>query len=60
MDMKGIKNKVENIEKAIPDDVKEQAKKLATKENLEKAKDAAEDVIKKVKDIKDKKDKDEP
>lgn len=55
MDFKDIKNKVEGLEKAIPDDVKEQAKKLATKENIEKAKDAAEDVIKKVKDAKDKK-----
>lgn len=55
MDIKDIKNKVADLEKAITDDVKEQAKKLATKENLEKAKDAAEDVIKKIKDIKDKK-----
>ena len=31
---------------------KEQAKKLATKENLEKAKDIAQDVIKKVTDKK--------
>ena len=54
MDIKDIKSKVENLEKAIPDDVKEQAKKLATKENIEKVKDAAEDVIKKVKDGKDK------
>ena len=31
-----IKETVEKIDKAIPDEVKEQAKKLATKENLEK------------------------
>lgn len=54
MDIKDIKSKVEGLEKAIPDDVKDKAKKLATKENIEKVKDAAEDVIKKVKDGKDK------
>lgn len=54
MDIKDIKGKIDKLEDSIPDDVKEQAKKLATKENLEKVKDAAEDVIKKVKDGKDK------
>lgn len=54
MDFKDIKSKIDKLEDAIPDDVKEQAKKLATKENIEKVKDAAEDVIKKVKDGKDK------
>ncbi len=52
MDVKDIKETVEKIDKAIPDEVKEQAKKLATKENLEKAKDIAQDVIKKVTDKK--------
>ncbi|MBP3796486.1 MAG: hypothetical protein J6I46_01750 [Ruminococcus sp.] len=52
MDVKDIKETVEKIDKAIPDEVKEQAKKLATNENLEKAKDIAQDVIKKVTDKK--------
>lgn len=55
MDIKDIKGKIDKLDKAIPDDVKEQAKKLATKENIDKAKNAAEDVLKKVKDGKGKK-----
>lgn len=52
MDIKGT---IDKIDKAIPDNVKEQAKKLATKENIDKAKNAAEDVLKKVRNGKDKK-----
>ncbi|MBQ9375566.1 MAG: hypothetical protein IJU04_04415 [Ruminococcus sp.] len=47
MDFKDITKTVKDIEKKIPDDVKKEAKKLATKENLEKVKDAAEDLFKK-------------
>lgn len=52
MDVKDIKETVEKIDKAIPDEVKEKAKSLATKENIEKVKDVAGDVIKKVTDKK--------
>lgn len=45
-----IKKTVDNVEKKIPDEVKDKAKDLATKENLEKVKDKAGDLFKKKKD----------
>ena len=50
-----IKKAVESVEEKIPDGVVKKAKELATKENLEKAKDVAEDVIEKGKELLDKK-----
>ena len=54
MEIKGIKSAVEIVEKKtgidLPDEKIEKAvKKVATKENLEKAKDVIEDVAKKIK-----------
>ena len=40
LDIDNIKDKAEDLLDKIPDDVKDKAKDLATKENLEKAKDA--------------------
>ncbi|MBP1536420.1 MAG: hypothetical protein K6F27_06670 [Ruminococcus sp.] len=40
MGIESIKDKAEDLLDKIPDDVKDKAKELATKENLEKAKDA--------------------
>ncbi|MBQ2581332.1 MAG: hypothetical protein II574_06865 [Ruminococcus sp.] len=40
LDIDNIKDKAEDLLDKIPDDVKDKAKELATKENLEKAKDA--------------------
>lgn len=40
LDFDNIKDKAEDLLDKIPDDVKDKAKELATKENLEKAKDA--------------------
>ena len=40
LDIGNIKDKAEDLLDKIPDDVKDKAKDLATKENLEKAKDA--------------------
>ncbi|MBQ1537039.1 MAG: hypothetical protein IIZ73_01810 [Ruminococcus sp.] len=53
LDVKDIAKKAEGLVDKIPDEVKEKAKDLATKENLEKVKDEAEKIIDKVK--KDKK-----
>lgn len=51
MGLDDIKKKVEAVEDKLPDGVVETVKKAATKENLEKAKDVAEDVIEKGKDL---------
>ena len=40
LDIDNIKDKAEDLLDKIPDEVKDKAKELATKENLEKAKDA--------------------
>ena len=40
MGIESIKDKAEDLLDKIPDDVKDKAKELATKENLEQAKDA--------------------
>ncbi|MGN0594447.1 MAG: hypothetical protein ACI4I6_04765 [Hominimerdicola sp.] len=45
--MGDIKKTIDNIDDKIPDEVKEKAKELATKENFEKLKDKAEDLFKK-------------
>lgn len=50
----GIKQTIDKVDDKIPEDVKKKAKELATKENLEKAKDAVTDFFSKKKD--DKKD----
>lgn len=47
LDINDIKKKVEDVEKKIPDEVKEKAKELATKENIDKVKDAASKLFKK-------------
>ena len=47
LDINDIKKKVEDVEKKIPDEVKEKAKELATKENIDKVKDAASNLFKK-------------
>lgn len=52
-DLGDIKDKVEKLEDKIPDEVVDKAKGLATKENLEKVKDKAEDIIDKFKKDKD-------
>lgn len=49
IDFKDLKKKAEKIGDKIPDDAVEKAKKLATKENIEKVKDKAEDIIHKFK-----------
>ena len=38
MDLKDIKKKIDDVEDKIPDEVKQKAKELATKENIEKVK----------------------
>lgn len=48
-DLGDLKEKVEKLEDKIPDGVIDKAKELATKENLEKVKDKAEDLIDKFK-----------
>ena len=53
MDLKDIKKKIDEVEDKIPDEVKQKAKELATKENLAKVKDKVEDIFDK--DKKDKK-----
>ncbi|MBQ8119874.1 MAG: hypothetical protein IJ172_03755 [Ruminococcus sp.] len=57
MGIESIKDKAEDLLDKIPDDVKDKAKELATKENLEKAKDTVTGFFKKDKD--DKKDDEE-
>lgn len=47
LDIEKIKDKVEDITDKIPDDVKNKAKELASKENLEKAKDTVTGLFKK-------------
>ncbi len=49
IDFKDLKKKAEKIGDKIPDEVVDKAKKLATKENLEKVKESAENVIDKFK-----------
>lgn len=58
MGIESIKDKAEDLLDKIPDDVKDKAKELATKENLEKAKDAVTGFFKKDKDEDEKKDED--
>ncbi len=58
LDIDNIKDKAEDLLDKIPDDVKDKAKELATKENLEKAKDAVTGFFSKDKD-KDKDDDEE-
>ena len=55
LDFDNIKDKAEDLLDKIPDDVKDKAKELATKENLEKAKDTVTGFFKKDKDDEDKK-----
>lgn len=55
-DFGDIKDKLEKVEEKIPDGVVDKVKDIATKENLEKVKDKAEDLFEKIKDKKDKKD----
>ena len=55
MGIENIKDKAENLLDKIPDEVKDKAKELATKENLEKAKDTVTGFFKKDKDDEDKK-----
>ena len=55
MGIESIKDKAEDLLDKIPDDVKDKAKELATKENLEKAKDTVTGFFKKDKDDEDKK-----
>ena len=50
LDIDNIKDKAEDLLDKIPDDVKDKAKELATKENLEKAKDAVTGFFRKKKD----------
>ena len=50
LDIDNIKDKAEDLLDKIPDDVKDKAKELATKENLEKAKDAVTGFFSKDKD----------
>ena len=57
MGIESIKDKAEDLLDKIPDDVKDKAKELATKENLEKAKDTVTGFFMKDKD--DKKDDEE-
>ena len=60
LDIGNIKDKAEDLLDKIPDDVKDKAKDLATKENLEKAKDAVTGFFsKKDKDDDDDEDKEE-
>lgn len=47
MGIDSIKGKVEGLVDKIPDDVKDKAKDMATKENLEKAKDTVTGFFKK-------------
>ena len=56
MGIESIKDKAEDLLDKIPDDVKDKAKELATKENLEKAKDAVTGFFSKDKDKDDDKD----
>ena len=58
MGIESIKDKAEDLLDKIPDDVKDKAKELATKENLEKANDAVTGFFKKDKDEDEKKDED--
>ena len=55
LDIDNIKDKAEDLLDKIPDDVKDKAKELATKENLEKAKDTVTGFFKKDKDDEEKK-----
>lgn len=55
MGIENIKDKAEDLLDKIPDEVKDKAKELATKENLEKAKDTVTGFFKKDKDDDDKK-----
>jgi hypothetical protein len=55
MGIESIKDKAEDLLDKIPDEVKDKAKELATKENLEKAKDTVTGFFKKDKDDEDKK-----
>ena len=59
LDIKDIKKTLGSLDDKIPDSVKDdvvkKAKSLATKENLEKAKDAIEDIFDKDKDKNNKK-----
>lgn len=55
MGIESIKDKAEDLLDKIPDEVKDKAKELATKENLEKAKDTVTGFFKKDKDDDDKK-----
>jgi hypothetical protein len=55
MGIESIKDKAEDLLDKIPDEVKDKAKELATKENLEKAKDTVTGFLKKDKDDDDKK-----
>lgn len=48
-DFKDIKKKIDDIDDKIPDNVKDKAKELVSKENLEKIKDKAEDIVDKFK-----------
>ena len=50
MGIESIKDKAEDLLDKIPDEVKDKAKELATKENLEKAKDTVTGFFKKDKD----------
>ena len=50
LDIDNIKDKAEDLLDKIPDDLKDKAKELATKENLEKAKDAVTGFFSKDKD----------
>ena len=59
LDFDNIKDKAEDLLDKIPDDVKDKAKELATKENLEKAKDAVSGVFGKKDKDDDDEDKDE-
>ena len=55
MGIENIKDKAEDLLDKIPDEVKDKAKELATKENLEKAKDTVTGFFKKDEDDEDKK-----
>ena len=55
MGIESIKDKAEDLLDKIPDEVKDKAKELATKVNLEKAKDTVTGFFKKDKDDEDKK-----
>lgn len=47
LDFKEVMDTVKEIDDKIPDEVKDKAKDLLTKENIEKIKDEAEDLFKK-------------